>query len=214
MDELDRRRRAGAETRRRLLDATAEALASGGVRGVSLRAVSSAAQANVAAAKYHFGSREALIAAALSDATSQVLSAQAQQLDAVEARTDLVPVRAWLEAWAAPFVAVVVSAAPEERRLGRIIGRTLSEDTGLAPEVRRLAASADERLVRGLARALSPIDERELWLRVGVMISALAGMAGGALDPLLARSTTERGLDERLLDVLEAIVRTPLDAIC
>lgn len=41
------------------------------------------------------------------------------------------------------------------------------------------------------------------------MASALAGMASGTVDPLLDRATTERSLDDRLLDLLEAIIRTP-----
>jgi hypothetical protein len=146
----------------------------------------------------------------LSDATRRVSSAQAERFAALEASPDGVPVRAWLEAWAVPFVAVVTSTSPDERRLGRIVGQTLSEETGLAAKVRQLTASADERLIRGLACALSPIDERELWLRLTVMASALAGLASGTFDPLLARATTERSLDDRLLDLLEAIARTPV----
>ncbi len=42
-----------------------------------------------------------------------------------------------------------------------------------------------------------------------VTASALAGMASGTFDPLLDRATTERSLDDRLLDLLESIIRTP-----
>jgi len=41
------------------------------------------------------------------------------------------------------------------------------------------------------------------------MASTLAGLAGGAFDPLLAHASTDRPLDDRLLDLLEAIVRAP-----
>jgi AcrR family transcriptional regulator len=49
----------------RLLDATERLIGEQGVNGVSVRAINAAADTNVAAAHYHFGSREALVAAAL-----------------------------------------------------------------------------------------------------------------------------------------------------
>jgi AcrR family transcriptional regulator len=49
----------------RLLDATERLIGEHGVDGVSVRAINAAASTNVAAAHYHFGSKEALVAAAL-----------------------------------------------------------------------------------------------------------------------------------------------------
>ena len=49
----------------RLLDATERLIGEHGVDGVSMRAINGAANSNVAAAHYHFGSKEALVAAAL-----------------------------------------------------------------------------------------------------------------------------------------------------
>jgi AcrR family transcriptional regulator len=49
----------------RLLDATERLIGELGVNGASVRAINAAAASNVAAAHYHFGSKEALVAAAL-----------------------------------------------------------------------------------------------------------------------------------------------------
>jgi AcrR family transcriptional regulator len=49
----------------RLLDATERLIGEHGVNGVSVRAINAAADSNVAAAHYHFGSKAALVAAAL-----------------------------------------------------------------------------------------------------------------------------------------------------
>jgi AcrR family transcriptional regulator len=49
----------------RLLDATERLIGEHGVNGVSVRAINAGADSNVAAAHYHFGSKEALVAAAL-----------------------------------------------------------------------------------------------------------------------------------------------------
>lgn len=205
----DKRRQAGEETRRALMEATADALAAGGVRGVSLRAVSTAAEVNVAAAKYHFGSREALIAEVLRDATSQVYSAQDELLSALEARAEPASPRAWVDAWSRPFIDVVTSDCPKQRRLGRIASRALSDEDGIAKGIRDLAAATDVRVIRGLMSSVPKVDERDLWLRVAVMASALSGFAGGIFDPLIDRSATGRPLRERLLDLLEAIVVAP-----
>jgi TetR/AcrR family transcriptional regulator, regulator of cefoperazone and chloramphenicol sensitivity len=51
---------AGAATRRRLLDAAGERFAALGYRGATLREIAERAGANLAAANYHFGSKEAL----------------------------------------------------------------------------------------------------------------------------------------------------------
>lgn len=174
-----------------------------------MRCITSEAGANVAAVKYHFGCRERLIEEVLATATSSVSFEQARRMDELEARPGPAPVRDWLEAWAGPLVAVVVSDRPEERRLGRIIANALSEPTALAPHVRNLAATADRRLIAGLAQAMAPMDERELWLRLALMASATAGLAGGVFDPFLERAATGMPLDVRLLDLLEAIVRSP-----
>lgn len=204
MVEQDGRRKVGAETRRRLMEATADALAAEGVRGVSLRAVSAAAGANVAAVKYHFGSRDALIAEVLADATGQVSGVQSQRLGELEARDDAVSVREWVAAWAQPILTVITPTTPRQRRLGQIISRALDPETLLADEVRALAALNDARLVRGLAGVLGLSDE-QLWLRLAVMASAMAGLASGTFTPLLERAATDRRLDDRLLDLLEAV---------
>lgn len=51
---------AGADTRRRLLDAAGERFAALGFRGATVREIAERAGANLAAANYHFGSKEAL----------------------------------------------------------------------------------------------------------------------------------------------------------
>jgi AcrR family transcriptional regulator len=55
----------GLTTQERLLDAAESVIADVGVEAASLRSINAAAGANVAAAHYHFGSKEALVKAAL-----------------------------------------------------------------------------------------------------------------------------------------------------
>jgi AcrR family transcriptional regulator len=75
----DRRREAGG-TRNRLMDAAVELLAQRGEDGVTLRGVTEAAGANVAAVSYHFGSLRSLCDAAVDRAIEVYVEAQEEAL--------------------------------------------------------------------------------------------------------------------------------------
>ena len=208
MGQDDKRRQLGSDTRRRLIDAMAEALSRSGPKGVSLRSVTASAQANVAAVKYHFGSRENLIDAVLADATRQVSSEQDRRLSLLESRAEASTVREWLEAWGGPIVAVALSDAAEQRRLGRIISNAINEHSPLGPSLHASTSDADQRLIEGLTGVLNPVDERDLWFRLTVMVTVLVGLSGGSFDAQLTRRSTHTPMDVRLFDLLEAIVRS------
>jgi AcrR family transcriptional regulator len=85
----DQRREAGLRTRTRLLDAALDLLAERGEDGVSLREVTAAAQANVAAVSYHFGSLQSLYDAAIEYALERYLAAQQEAVTALGAEASL-----------------------------------------------------------------------------------------------------------------------------
>jgi AcrR family transcriptional regulator len=72
----DQRREVGLRTRTRLLDAALDLLSERGEDGVTLRELTDAADANVAAVSYHFGSLNALREAAVEHAVEGYLDAQ------------------------------------------------------------------------------------------------------------------------------------------
>ncbi|MCU1430221.1 MAG: hypothetical protein JWL83_4221 [Actinomycetia bacterium] len=80
-------------TRTRLLTATRECVRTGGVTGASSRAIAAAAGANLGAITYHFGSKDALVAAALAE---EVRAWVQPALDALAAPGD--PALAMLDA--------------------------------------------------------------------------------------------------------------------
>src|SRR4051812_50051162 len=75
-EKVDQRREAGLRTRARLLDAALALLAERGEDGVTLRELTTAAEANVAAVSYHFGSLRSLCDAAGQHALERDLEAQ------------------------------------------------------------------------------------------------------------------------------------------
>src|ERR1700730_12606838 len=70
------RREGGMRTRARLMDAALDVLAQRGEDGATLREITDAAEANVAAVSYHFGSLKSLRDAAIEHALERYLDAQ------------------------------------------------------------------------------------------------------------------------------------------
>ena len=87
--KVDQRREAGLRTRTRLMDAALDLLAERGEDGVSLRELTDAAQANVAAVSYHFGSLKSLCDAAIEYALERYLDAQQEAVSALAAEASL-----------------------------------------------------------------------------------------------------------------------------
>src|SRR4051794_41575870 len=74
--KVDQRREAGQRTRTRLMDAALDLLADRGEDAVTLRALTDAAGANVAAVSYHFGSLKTLCEASVAYALERYLDEQ------------------------------------------------------------------------------------------------------------------------------------------
>src|ERR1700747_572081 len=76
----DQRREAGLRTRARLLNAALGLISERGEDGVTLRELTDAADANVAAVSYHFGSLKSLCDAAIEQGLEQYLDAQQEAM--------------------------------------------------------------------------------------------------------------------------------------
>src|SRR5580704_17977576 len=85
----DQRREAGLRTQARLLEAALDLIAERGEDGVSLRELTDAARANVAAVSYHFGSLKSLCDAAVEYALERCLDAQQEAVSALGVEVSL-----------------------------------------------------------------------------------------------------------------------------
>ena len=94
----DQRREAGLRTQARLLDAALNQLSERGEDGVTLRELTDAAEANVAAVSYHFGSLKSLCNAAVEHALERYLDAQQEALSALGPESSLEALAAALRA--------------------------------------------------------------------------------------------------------------------
>src|SRR3954451_20939567 len=197
----DQRRAAGERTRARLMDAALDFLAERG-EGVTLRELTDAAGANVAAVSYHFGSLQALLDGAIEDALERYLDAQQEAVSALHAESTL-------EESAAGFARPMISALTKggrDRAAIRIVARA-----AIDPPERwdRFDARFDQiraDVVRVLRAKLSGVKTRELIFR----IRCAAGMMNWlALTPVGAElgDMSERQAERLLVPIVAGALR-------
>jgi len=166
--KVDQRREGGQRTRTRLMDAALDLLAERGEDAVTLRAVTDAAGANVAAVSYHFGSLKSLCDASVEYALERYLDAQE------EAVTALGP-ESTLEELAAAFA--------------RPMMRALSTG-GCDLDVMRIVARAGIDPPRGWERFDSRFDQ----IRADVLSVLKANLPGAKDRELIFRTRCAAGL--------------------
>jgi AcrR family transcriptional regulator len=131
------------------LDAALDQLAERGEEGVTLRALTDAAEANVAAVSYHFGSLKALCDAAVEHALERYLDAQQEAVSALESGSRLEEVAA---AFARPMMNAM-AVGGRELDVMRIVARAgIDPPPGWARFDARF-----ERVRTAVARLLKPL---------------------------------------------------------
>jgi AcrR family transcriptional regulator len=157
----------------RLLDAAEQLIGERGIDGVSLRAINAEADSNVAAAHYHFGSKEALVRAVLARRMSVLADERFEMLATLE-DDPAPPARAVVEVFTLPLVRL---AATDD---GAAYVRFLAAlDRGGEPWLRLLDEGFRpqwERLAPVLARATPDVEEALREVRMSVAGTTLLHM--------------------------------------
>src|SRR3954454_10690099 len=157
----DQRREAGLRTRARLRDAALDLLAERGEGGITLREITDAAEANVAAVSYHFGSLQSLCDAAVEDALERYLDAQQEAGSELGSESTLEEVAA---AFARPMMSAM-TVGGRDLAVMRIVARA-----GIDPPAGwdRLSPRFDlvrRDVLRSLKANLPDVSDRELLFR-------------------------------------------------
>jgi AcrR family transcriptional regulator len=169
-DKTDGRRELGEQTRQRLLDATRVLLAERGEDAVTLRDITQAACANVAAASYHFGSLAALRRAAIEQAIETLVESQ---IDGFRALDDDAGVEQIAAAFAQPLIAAFTHPESAKQASLRIMARVApNPPPELEDWITATIARADAELFPRLRRALPGVTDQDLHFR----IQAVAGI--------------------------------------
>jgi AcrR family transcriptional regulator len=175
----DRRREAGERTRQRLLDATRALLAERGEDAVTLREITDAAEANVAAVSYHFGSLRALCHAAIEQALGTMID---EQIDGLRALGDEASLDAIAAVLAQPVITAVGDAGCAERAFLRIVARVASRPPcDLEDWMTATMARADAELVTRLRRALPGVSDDDLRFRMECAVGILHFLVSGSM---------------------------------
>ena len=184
------------------MDAALDLLAERGEDGVTLRELTDAAQANVAAVSYHFGSLKALCDAAVEHALERYLDAQHEALSKLDPESTLEELAA---AFARPMIHALATGG-RDLALMRIVARAgIDPPHGwerFDPQFDRIRADA----VRVLKAHVREGKNRELILRT----RCVAGMLNWlALAPVAAelRDKTEKQLERLLVPVIAGAFR-------
>ncbi|MDE2167614.1 MAG: TetR family transcriptional regulator [Alphaproteobacteria bacterium] len=179
---LSRRRRtkslstkSGGDTRERLLTVGERLFAEKGFSGVSIREIVHAAGVNVAAAHYHFGSKEALFEQVFGRCAAPFTQLTYQMLDAAK---DWAGHEQYLEQIIKALIIPSVRRGPAKLRSGNHYGRLRAhvfvEDRAFARQLfKKTYGEIGRRAVEMLHHALPSLSEREVAWRFHMLLAAL-----------------------------------------
>lgn len=194
-----------------------------GFEGASMRMITSEAAVNLAAANYHFGSKEGLIEAVFKRRLAWLNEERMARLDQLEQAADGAPLRPSqiLEA----FFGTLFQMGEDEDLGGmvflRLVGRTLTEPAAF---IRSFFAGAYDDVVRRYKRALvvslPGVPEEEIAWRFHFMLGAMSYAISG-IDSLrvvgglevsddIPDAEAARRLRSRLMPFLLGGLRAPL----
>jgi AcrR family transcriptional regulator len=206
------------DTRSRILDAAETLLVEHGLEATTLRMITAKARANLAAANYHFGSKEALIEAVFRRRLTWLNEQRIAALDALEAEAKGAPLkpRQIVES----FFGVAIRMATDHkggRNFMRLLGRTYTEPSEF---VRRFLAeeyaAVMARYKVAFFKALPDVPQEEFLWRFHFMMGAMSYAISGA-DALRILGSVDdadpEALYARLMSFLIGGLRAPLPEI-
>lgn len=215
------------DTRERILDVAEREFMAHGYEGTSMRMITSAAEVNLAAVNYHFGSKEGLLREVFRRRLLWLNSERLAVLDALERQAKGAPLKPSqvLEAFFGTLLRI-----GEDESLGgmtflRLFGRTLTDP---AEFIRAFFVSefaeVIERYKLALCRALPDVPKAEIVWRLHFMLGATSYAIAGTdiLHVITGIETSElpssaesnkseaQRLSERLMPFLLGGLRAPL----
>ena len=199
---MDQRREAGQRTRTRLMDAALDLLADRGEDGVTLRLLTDAAGANVAAVSYHFGSLQSLCDASVEYALERYLDAQEEALSGLGPESTLEELAA---AFARPMMRAL-SSGGRDLDVMRIVARS-----GIDPPEgwHRFGARFEQiraDVLRVQKANVPGVRDRELIFRTRCVAGLLNWVALAPVGAEL-RGKSERQIERELVPTLAGTFR-------
>jgi AcrR family transcriptional regulator len=166
------------DTKQRILNAAEHLFARDGYHATSLRGITTAAEANLAAVNYHFGSKEALLEAVIVRRLDPLNEIRHGQLEALlqkaELAGELPSCREVLRAFVEPTLRLRQQGSEAEDFIA-LIGRTLAEPRGIAMSIfLRHMQPLLQRIFQALALSLPALTEQDLFWRMHFTMGCLS----------------------------------------
>jgi AcrR family transcriptional regulator len=204
-------------TKDRLLDAAEALFMEHGFEATTLRAITAAAEVNLAAVNYHFGSKEELFQSVLTRRLDPMNQERVDLLAALEreAAPNPVPCDRILAAMFIPALKLARNPARGGNNFLRLLGRAYADP---APFIRQFLsdqyAVMIARFKAAFGRALPELPKKELSWRLHFIMGALSyTLAGTDVLKLIGElNPDEPGNDERLLHRLAPFLLAGLTA--
>ena len=166
------------ETKDRILDAAEELFANKGLGDTSLRAITQAADVNLAAVNYHFGGKDGLILAVFARRIDALNERRLYLLDQARTKNELT-LEAILDAYIRPGLDVRFD--PDAARYMKLLGRAYTEPHDqLQAFLPKQYDAVLEEFKPEFQRVLPGIDRTELYWRIHFCVGALMYCMAGA----------------------------------
>ena len=209
--------RGAAATKERLLDAAEALFMEHGFEATSLRVITATAGVNLAAANYHFGSKEAMFEAVLTRRLDPMNQERVALLDRFEAETAPAPLGGdrILAALFIPALRLARDPALGGTNFLRLLGRAYADP---APFIRRFLSEQYAQMIArfkaAFGRALPHLPKKELSWRLHFIMGALSyTLAGTDAHKIIAElNPLATGNDEILLRRLAPFLLAGLNA--
>ena len=209
--------RGAAATKDRLLDAAEALFMEHGFEATSLRLITAKAGANLAAANYHFGSKEAMFEAVLTRRLDPMNQERVELLDRFEAETAPMPLGCdrILAALFIPALRLARDPALGGNNFLRLLGRAYADP---APFIRRFLSEQYAQMIArfkaAFGRALPHLPKKELSWRLHFIMGALSYTLAGtdALKIISELNPLATDNDEILLRRLAPFLLAGLNA--
>ncbi|GAA0919212.1 TetR/AcrR family transcriptional regulator [Nonomuraea longicatena] len=164
-----------ASTRERLIASAVRLFGEKGIAATSMRALTEAAEANIASVNYHFGSKEGLLRAVIDQTMRAVNDERRRRLDDLESAAGPPSVAELVRAFVEPAADLTAHDGPDGSDTARFIGRLIGEPD---PRVREIFAEqvgpVEGRYLAALGRALPALGDE----RVRFAFTCMVGLLG------------------------------------
>ena len=207
-----------SDTRDRILDAAERLFVEHGFDGTSMRMITGAANANLAAVNYHFGSKDALVQAVFRRRLTALNQERLAELDRLEGEAGGTPLRpsGIVEAFFGTALRMAADTEHGGRSFMRLLARTYNEPNAFVRQfLAEEYAEVMDRFLGALFVSLPEVPRAEILWRfhfmTGAMAFAISGLGGlYELAGLSATDDDPQRLLPRLMSFLLGGLRAPL----